>query len=48
LEGRQRAPALELATPYHERWEVEGVFDELKTHLARRRRTPETATTLVR
>jgi hypothetical protein len=34
-----QAPALELATLYHERWEVEGVFDELKTHLAQRRRT---------
>lgn len=27
------APAPELAALYHERWEVEGVFDELKTHL---------------
>lgn len=26
-------PALELALLYHERWEVEIVFDELKTHL---------------
>lgn len=34
-----RAPALELAELYHERWEVEAVFDELKTHLAQRRRT---------
>ena len=34
-----QAPALELAALYHERWEVEGVFDELKTHLAQRRRT---------
>lgn len=34
-----KAPALELATLYHERWEVEAVFDELKTHLAQRRRT---------
>jgi len=34
-----RSPALELATLYHERWEVEGVFDELKTHLVQRRRT---------
>ena len=33
------APALELAALYHERWEVELVFDELKTHLAQRRRT---------
>ena len=29
----QQAPALELAALYHERWEIEGVFDELKTHL---------------
>lgn len=33
-----RANALELAALYHERWEVEGVFDELKTHLVQRRR----------
>ena len=32
------APALELAAVYHERWEVEAVFDELKTHLADSRR----------
>lgn len=32
-------PALQLATLYHERWEIEAVFDELKTHLAQRRRT---------
>ena len=28
-----KAPALELAALYHERWEIEGVFDEFKTHL---------------
>ena len=33
------APALELAALYHERWEIEAVFDELKTHLTQRRRT---------
>ena len=33
------APALELATIYHERWEVEAVFDELKVHLRQGRRT---------
>jgi hypothetical protein len=33
------APALELAQLHHERWEVEAVFDELKTHLVQRRRT---------
>lgn len=28
-----RAPAAELAALYHERWEIEIAFDELKTHL---------------
>jgi Insertion element 4 transposase N-terminal/Transposase DDE domain len=32
------APALELAAVYHERWEIEATFDELKTHLIDRRR----------
>jgi len=32
------APALELAALYHERWEIEAVFDELKTHLLQTRR----------
>jgi hypothetical protein len=32
------APAMELAALYHERWQVEAVFDELKTHLLQRRR----------
>src|ERR1035437_6057214 len=27
------APAAELAAIYHERWEIETAFDELKTHL---------------
>ena len=27
------APASELAALYHERWEIETAFDELKTHL---------------
>jgi len=31
----QAAPALELAALYHERWEIEGVFDEIKTTCAR-------------
>jgi hypothetical protein len=40
------APALELAGAYHQRWEIESVFDELKTHLRQSRRvlrskTPE-------
>ena len=34
-----QAPALELVALYHECWEVEAVFDELKTHLIQRRRT---------
>lgn len=34
----KEAPALELAALYHERWQVEEVFDELKTHLLRSRR----------
>lgn len=29
----QQADALELAALYHERWEIESVFDEFKTHL---------------
>lgn len=29
----QRAPARDLAALYHERWEIESAFDELKTHL---------------
>lgn len=34
----QAAPALELAALYHQRWEIEAVFDELKTHLRQSRR----------
>jgi hypothetical protein len=30
---RDKAPAGELAALYHERWEIETAFDELKTHL---------------
>lgn len=33
-----KAPAMDLARLYHERWEVEGVFDELKIHLKNARR----------
>ena len=29
----QHAPGEELAALYHERWEIESVFDEFKTHL---------------
>jgi hypothetical protein len=32
------APALELAVLYHQRWEGEAVFDELKIHLLQKRR----------
>lgn len=32
------APAQELARLYHERWQVEAVFDEMKTHLLKSRR----------
>jgi len=38
LLDEKKAPALELAALYHERWEVEAVFDELKTHLLQKRR----------
>jgi Insertion element 4 transposase N-terminal/Transposase DDE domain len=31
--GQELAPAAELAALYHERWEIETAFDELKTHL---------------
>ena len=31
------APARDLAALYHERWEIESAFDELKTHLRGRR-----------
>ena len=40
------APAMELAELYHRRWELEAIYDELKTHLLQSRRvlrsrTPE-------
>jgi hypothetical protein len=43
---RKQAPARELAALYHERWEIETAFDELKTHLrgaqiVLRSKTPE-------
>ena len=31
--GHKLTPAAELAALYHERWEIETAFDELKTHL---------------
>jgi hypothetical protein len=43
------APAMALASLYHQRWQVEAVFDELKTHLLQRRRVLRSKTpTLVR
>lgn len=33
IQDPDQAPAIELAALYHERWEVETAFDELKTHL---------------
>ena len=46
LRDAKAAPAMELAALYHRRWEIEAVFDELKTHLRQGRRvlrskTPE-------
>ena len=32
------APAMELAELYHRRWEMEAIYDELKTHLRQSRR----------
>ena len=42
----QTAPTMELAELYHRRWEMESIYDELKTHLRQSRRvlrsrTPE-------
>ena len=42
----EEAPAKDLAALYHERWEIESAFDELKTHLRGRQtllrsRTPD-------
>jgi hypothetical protein len=44
--GPLQAPAEELAALYHQRWEIENTFDELKTHLRGRQivlrsKTPE-------
>jgi hypothetical protein len=33
IPDQELAPAAELAALYHERWEIETAFDELKTHL---------------
>ena len=45
----QAAPSMELAELYHRRWDLEAVFDELKTHLLQRRRVLRSKTpTLVK
>lgn len=36
----RRAPAATLAAEYHQRWEIEGTFDELKVHQVDRRPAP--------
>lgn len=41
------APALELVTLYHQRWEVKAVFDELKTHLLQKRRVLRSKTAVL-
>lgn len=46
LRDYNQAPAAELANLYHQRWEIETAFDELKTHLRGKRiclrsKTPE-------
>ena len=38
LMDHEMAPAHELARLYHERWHVQAVFDEMKTHLLKSRR----------
>jgi len=38
LSDPHQTPALDLAALYHERWQIEAVFDELKTHLRQSRR----------
>lgn len=43
LLDQEFAPALVLAAVYHQRWEIEGVFDELKTHLRQSRRVLRSA-----
>ena len=40
----EQAPAKELAALYHERWEIEAAFDELKTHLRGRQITLQSKT----
>lgn len=39
IQDPTQAPAQELAALYHERWEIETAFDELKTHLRGRQIT---------
>jgi hypothetical protein len=38
LLDEKAAPAMELAELYHRRWEMEAIYDELKTHLRQSRR----------
>ena len=38
ITDHEMAPASELAALYSQRWEIESVFDELKTHLNESRR----------
>jgi hypothetical protein len=38
LLDEELTPTLELAARYHQRWAVEAVFDELKTHVQHKRR----------
>jgi Insertion element 4 transposase N-terminal/Transposase DDE domain len=38
LLDERSAPAMELAELYHRRWEMESIYDELKTHLRQSRR----------
>lgn len=44
LLGEHEAPAQALAALYAQRWNIEGVFDELKTHVLRSRRVMRSKT----
>lgn len=44
LLDQTEAPALTLAALYTQRWEIEAVFDELKTHVLQRRRVMRSKT----
>ena len=47
LLDEKTAPAWELAALYHQRWEVEAVFDELKIHLLQKRRVLRSKTAVL-